>query len=74
LPVLSDKLLEAYYFAFGDADADVIIDVPDNATAAAVSLAVNASGAASGKLVVLLTPEEIDAATQKVVEYTAPGQ
>ena len=66
--------LEAYYFAFGDADVYVTIDAPDNVTVAAVSLAVNSTGAASAKIVVLLTPEEIDAATQKVVEYTAPGQ
>jgi len=43
--------LEAYYFAFGDADAYVTVDVPDNVSAAAVSLAVNATGAASAKMV-----------------------
>jgi len=66
--------LEAYYFAFGDADAYVTVDMPDNVSAAAVSLAVNATGAASAKMVVLMTPEEVDAAVKKVVEYTAPGQ
>ena len=66
--------LEAYYFAFGDADAYVTVDMPDNVSAAAVSLAVNAAGAASAKMVVLMTPEEVDAAVKKVVEYTAPGQ
>ena len=66
--------LEAYYFAFGDADAYVTVDVPDNVSAAAVSLAVNATGSASAKMVVLMTPEEVDAAVKKVVEYTAPGQ
>ncbi len=30
--------LESMYFAFGDADAVLIADLPDNATAAAVSL------------------------------------
>jgi uncharacterized protein with GYD domain len=37
--------LEAFYFAFGDTDALVIADIPDNMSAAAVSLAVSASGA-----------------------------
>jgi uncharacterized protein with GYD domain len=33
--------LEAFYFAFGEDDAYVIADLPDNETAAAVALAVN---------------------------------
>ncbi len=66
--------LEAFYYAFGDDDAYVIVDAPDNVTVAAVSLAVNASGAVSAKTVVLLTPEEIDEATRKTVSYRAPGQ
>ena len=66
--------VEAFYYAFGDADAYAAVDFPDNISAAAISLAINAAGSVSVKLVVLMTPEEIDAATQKVVEYTAPGQ
>src|SRR5712692_5900750 len=65
--------LEAFYFAFGDRDAFVIVDAPDHATIAAASLAINASGAVETKTVVLLTPEEIDQATKKSVKYTAPG-
>jgi uncharacterized protein with GYD domain len=37
--------LEAFYFAFGDDDVYAIIDLPDNASAAAASLAVSATGA-----------------------------
>ena len=37
--------VEAFYFAFGQTDAFVILDLPDNVTAAAVSLVVSASGA-----------------------------
>jgi uncharacterized protein with GYD domain len=66
--------VEAFYFAFGDADAFVIVDGPDNVTAAAVSLAVNASGAVSTKTTVLLTPEEIDQAAKKSVNYRPPGK
>ncbi|HLM50644.1 MAG TPA: GYD domain-containing protein [Solirubrobacteraceae bacterium] len=65
--------LEAFYFAFGDADAYVIVDVPDNEIATAVALAVNAAGGATVKTVVLVTPEEVDAAAQRSVEYRPPG-
>lgn len=66
--------VEAFYFGFGDHDAYVISEAPDNASAAAVALAVNASGAVTAKTVVLMTPEEVDAATKKAVGYRAPGQ
>jgi len=66
--------LEAFYYAFGEDDAHVIIDVPDNVSAAAVSLAVNASGAVRIKTTPLLTPEEMDQAVRKTVRYTPPGQ
>jgi uncharacterized protein with GYD domain len=65
--------VEAFYFAFGDADVYTIIDLPDNEAAAAVALAVNGSGAVSTKTVVLLTPEQIDAAAKRSVEYRPPG-
>jgi uncharacterized protein with GYD domain len=65
--------LEAFYFAFGDEDVYVIADVPDAETAAAVSLTVGAAGAASIETVVLLTPEQVDAATKKSVDYRPPG-
>jgi len=66
--------LEAFYFAFGDTDAFVIVDAPDHASVSAASLAINASGAVRTKTVVLLTPEELDQAAKKSVKYRAPGQ
>jgi uncharacterized protein with GYD domain len=66
--------VEGFYYAFGDADAYVIVDAPDNVTAASISLTVNASGAVSLKTIPLLTPEEIDQAAKKSVTYRAPGQ
>ena len=65
--------LEAFYFAFGENDAFVIMDAPDHATVAAASLAINASGAVHTRTVVLLSPEEIDLAAKKSVSYRAPG-
>jgi len=66
--------LEGFYYAFGDNDAYVISDAPDNASAAAISLAVNSTGAVRATTIVLMTPEEMDDATKKTVSYRAPGQ
>ena len=66
--------LEGFYYAFGDTDAFVIVELPDNVTAAALSLIVNAPGTVAAKITVLLTPEEIDAATKKTPNYRPPGQ
>ena len=65
--------LESFHFAFGDSDAYVIVDLPDNEAASAVALTVNASGGASVRTIVLLTPEEVDAAAQRSVDYRPPG-
>src|SRR3989442_5139403 len=64
---------ESFYFAFGDTDAFVIVDVPDNVTAAAVALTVGASGLVNLKTTVLMTPEEVDQAVKKSPAYRAPG-
>jgi uncharacterized protein with GYD domain len=66
--------IECLYFAFGKTDVVAIIDVPDSASAAAASLAIGASGGLTGKLTVLLTPEELDQAAKKSVKYTPPGK
>ncbi|HEV8575232.1 MAG TPA: GYD domain-containing protein [Dehalococcoidia bacterium] len=65
--------VESFYYGFGDVDAFVIVDVPDNVTAAAVALTVGASGAVSIKTTVLMTVEEVDQATKKSPAYRAPG-
>jgi uncharacterized protein with GYD domain len=64
--------LERFYFAFGDHDAVVIADLPDNQSAAAVALAVSAAGGASVRTMVLLTPEEVDAAVKRSIDYRPP--
>lgn len=66
--------LESFYFAFGVDDAYTIVDLPDNVSAAAISLSVAAAGAAGAETVVLLTPEEMDEAARKDVGYRPPGQ
>jgi uncharacterized protein with GYD domain len=66
--------LEAFYFAFGEADVYIIADAPDNISITAHVLAVNAAGAVHVKTVVLLTPEEVDQAAKKRTSYRPPGQ
>jgi uncharacterized protein with GYD domain len=66
--------LEAFYFAFGADDAALIVDVPDQETMAAISLTVSATGTIRTRATPLLTPEQIDEAAQKHVNYRAPGQ
>lgn len=65
--------VEAYYFAFGADDFYLIADLPSQAAAAAGALTAAASGALTTRTVVLLTPEELDAATKLSPDYRAPG-
>ncbi len=66
--------LEAVYYAFGETDIYILVDLPDNASAAAIALTVGATGGATVRTVVLLTPEEVDAAAKKTPTYRAPGK
>jgi uncharacterized protein with GYD domain len=70
--------LEAFYYAFGHTDYYLIMDLPDNVTAAAGSIMANATGTSKVTYTVLITPEEIDQATDLVKEtaaaYRPPGQ
>jgi len=65
--------VECFYFAFGGSDVYVVADMPDNASVAAAGLAVSAGGGAVSNTVVLITPEEMDAAARKEVQYRPPG-
>lgn len=65
--------LESFDFTFGEQDTHVICDLPDNKSAAAVAFAVGASGGATTKTVVLLTPAEVDQAVKQAIDYRAPG-
>ena len=65
--------VESFHFAFGSTDAYVIVDAPDNISAAALGMRVGASGAVQVKMTVLLTPEEIDRAATVHATYLPPG-
>jgi len=65
--------LEALYFAFGGDDLFIIADVPSSADAVSLALTANASGAVTLRTTVLITPEEVDQAIKKTVNYRPPG-
>lgn len=59
--------MESYWFTFGDYDVATIIQVPDNVTAAAISIAASAAGGVKAvKTIPLMTVEEGIAALRKV--------
>ena len=65
--------MEDLYFAFGDTDVYAICDLPDPASAAAVSLLINSSGNVQISLTPLLSAEDLDAASKKSPSYRPPG-
>jgi uncharacterized protein with GYD domain len=66
--------LEAFYYAFGKNDFVIIVDLPSNVDASALSLTANVSGAVKSRITVLITPEEVDQATKKTVKLRPPGK
>ncbi|MEO8215504.1 MAG: GYD domain-containing protein [Acidobacteriota bacterium] len=66
--------IESFYYAFGETDAYVIADLPDNVSMAALALTISATGAVGVKTTVLITPEDLDAAVKKSPGYRGPGQ
>jgi len=66
--------VEAFYFAFGDSDVILIVDVPDHQTMTAFLLAVGQSGAVRSTTTVLITTEQVDKAVQRTVDYRPPGK
>ncbi len=65
--------LESMYFSFGQDDVLCIVDFPDNATAASLSVAIAASGMVHGIMTPLLTAGELDKGLGKKMKYKAPG-
>jgi len=65
--------LEAFYYAFGDTDVVAIVDLAGNVEAAGLSMAIASSGAVSISTTPLLTPGDIDQASQLHPNYRPPG-
>ena len=69
--------LESYYFMFGQYDGAVICSVPDSAAAAAISVAVTATGAFSSfETHELISTDDMIGILQKAKEitYRPPGK
>ncbi|MEZ4503259.1 MAG: GYD domain-containing protein [Dehalococcoidia bacterium] len=66
--------IESLYYAFGDTDIYVIVDMPDNAAMASVALTAAATGTVAVETVVLMTAEELDEAVKKSPTFRPPGQ
>jgi len=65
--------LDSLYYALGDADVYVVCECPDHVSAAALSIAVSASGLVRTKTIPLMTVEETDRALTLKSSYRAPG-
>lgn len=66
--------LDAFYYAFGDADVVGFGELPSNVDAAAFSMLITAAGGATVRTTVLLTPEEVDQVVKKTTAYRPPGK
>jgi uncharacterized protein with GYD domain len=66
--------VESFYFAFGDEDAYLVCELPDNKAAATLAMTVSASGRVAISTVPLLTVDEVDAiAAGTKPAYRPPG-
>lgn len=68
--------LEAVYFAFGLDDIYAIVEMPDNSSTAALTMAISSGVAFRATTIALLSPEDVDAAAQQSARagYRPPGQ
>jgi uncharacterized protein with GYD domain len=65
--------MDCLYFGSSGTDVVMIIDVPDSAAAAALSVTVSASGSVELHVTPLMTVEELDGALGLATKYRAPG-
>ena len=65
--------LEAFYYSCDEEDFYIIVNLPDYVSAMAVTLAGNVSGTFSIRATELLTPEQVDVAVKKSVDFRPPG-
>ena len=64
--------LEAFYFAFGGDDFHILMDLPSNMDMAATAIVAQASGMVKSRVTVLMTPEDVDKAVQRKVDFRPP--
>ena len=66
--------LECVYYALGENDVYLVVDLPDNVSVAALAIAGSATGLVRTRTIPLMTAEEVDQALAKTVNYRAPGR
>jgi uncharacterized protein with GYD domain len=69
--------MHGFWYAFGEQDACIVWEAPDNASMAATAMAISAGGALSSfQTTVLMTVEETLSALQKAstIKYRPPGE
>ncbi len=71
-----DGELEGLYYALGEHDAYALVELPNPESVVAASMLAKASGTGVGSATVLLTPEQIDRASELAqnLDYQPPGQ
>ena len=65
--------MESIHWGFGSDDVYLVCTLPNDKTAAALSMTVGASGAASVVTVPLLTAADVDEVSRVSVSYRPPG-
>jgi uncharacterized protein with GYD domain len=65
--------LEAFYYAFGTDDFVIILELPSNMDMAATAIVAGASGTVKSRVTVLMTPEDVDQAVKRNVDFRPPG-
>jgi uncharacterized protein with GYD domain len=65
---------EAAYWAYGDTDIFIVVDLPDAEKATGLSLALATTGAFEVSTTMLLTAAAMDAGARKMPGYRAPGE
>jgi uncharacterized protein with GYD domain len=64
---------ETAYWAYGDVDIFIVVDLPDPEKATGLSLALATTGSFDVTTTTLLTAAEMDAGARKMPGYRAPG-
>jgi len=65
--------VDAVYYALGDDDVFVVVDMPSHVQVSSLCVAVGASGMVSTRTVPLLTVAEMDKALGEGAKYRPPG-
>ncbi len=66
--------IDCFYYAWGETDAYLVVEMPSDEAMLGIALSVNKSGATTITTTPLLTPEQIDVAASSAPGYTPPGK